>query len=114
MRVQVVIIGGGPSGLLLGQLLHRRGIDAVVLERKTRDYVLGRIRAGVLETGLVQLMEEAGCARRLHAEGYILDGTCIANGDDSFHIDFRALTGTPVVVYGQTELTRDLYDARAD
>ncbi len=114
MRVQVVIIGGGPSGLLLGQLLHRRGIDAVVLERKTRDYVLGRIRAGVLETGLVQLMEEAGCARRLHAEGYIHDGTCIANGDDSFHIDFRALTGTPVVVYGQTELTRDLYDARAD
>lgn len=112
MRTQVVIIGGGPSGLLLGQLLHRRGIDAMVLERKTRAYVLGRIRAGVLETGLVKLMEEAGCAERLHAEGYVHDGTRIANGDETFHIDFRALTGTPVVVYGQTELTRDLYDAR--
>jgi p-hydroxybenzoate 3-monooxygenase len=66
MRTQVVIIGGGPSGLLLGQLLHRRGIEAVVLERKTRDYVLGRIRAGVLETGLVGLMEEACVGERLH------------------------------------------------
>lgn len=113
MRTQVAIIGGGPSGLLLGQLLHRRGIDAVVLERKTRDYVLGRIRAGVLETGLVKLMEEAGVAERLHREGFVHDGTQVAFNGEMFHVDFKALTGTSVVVYGQTELTRDLYDARA-
>lgn len=112
MRTQIVVIGGGPSGLLLGQLLHRAGIDAVVLERKTRDYVLGRIRAGVLETGLVKLMEEAGVADRLHAEGFVHDGTQIAVGDQMFHVDFKALTGTPVIVYGQAEVTRDLYDAR--
>ncbi|MFV0490438.1 MAG: 4-hydroxybenzoate 3-monooxygenase [Pseudorhodobacter sp.] len=112
MRCQVAIIGGGPSGLLLGQLLHRRGIEAVVLERKTRDYVLGRIRAGVLEVGLVDMLEEAGCADRLHSEGFVHDGTTVAYGNESFHIDFKALIGTPVVVYGQTEVTRDLYDAR--
>jgi p-hydroxybenzoate 3-monooxygenase len=113
MRTQVAIIGGGPSGLLLGQLLHRRGIDAVVLERKTREYVLGRIRAGVLETGFVKLMEEAGVAERLHREGFVHDGTQIAFGGEMFHVDFKALTGTSVVVYGQTEVTQDLYDARA-
>lgn len=112
MRSQVVIIGGGPSGLLLGQLLHRKGIDAVVLERKTRDYVLGRIRAGVLETGFVNLMREAGVAERMDAESIVHDGTVIAYGEDQFRVDFVEATGESVLVYGQTELTRDLYDAR--
>lgn len=112
MKTQVAIIGGGPSGLLLAQLLHTRGIDSVVLERKTKNYVLGRIRAGVLEQGLVKLMEEAGCADRLHAEGILHDGTLMSYGDEMFRVDFTEHTGTPVVVYGQTEVTRDLYNAR--
>ncbi len=112
MKTQVAIIGGGPSGLLLAQLLHTRGIDSVILERKTKDYVLGRIRAGVLEQGLVRLMEEAGCAERLHAEGISHDGTLVSYGDELFRVDFTEHTGTPVVIYGQTELTRDLYEAR--
>ncbi|WP_108482400.1 4-hydroxybenzoate 3-monooxygenase [Oceaniglobus ichthyenteri] len=112
MKTQVAIIGGGPSGLLLAQLLHTRGIDSVVLERKTKDYVLSRIRAGVLEQGLVKLLEEAGCADRLHAEGISHDGTLISYGNELFRIDFKEHTGTPVIVYGQTEVTRDLYAAR--
>lgn len=112
MKTQVVIVGGGPSGLLLSQLLGRRGIDSVILERKTKDYILGRIRAGVLEQGLVGLMEEAGCADRLHAEGMVHDATLISYGEEMFRIDFIELTGTPVIIYGQTEVTRDLYAAR--
>lgn len=112
MRTQVVIIGGGPSGLLLSQLLHVHGIESVVLERKTKDYVLGRIRAGVLEQGFVQLMEEAGVADRLHAEGLCHDGTLLSYNDEIFRVDFAALTGKPVLVYGQTEVTSDLYEAR--
>jgi p-hydroxybenzoate 3-monooxygenase len=112
VKTQVAIIGGGPSGLLLSQLLHTRGIDSVVLERKTKDYVLARIRAGVLEQGLVGLMEQAGCAERMHAEGFPHDGTLISYGDEMFRVDFAKHTGTPVMVYGQTEVTRDLYEAR--
>ncbi|MCV2882208.1 4-hydroxybenzoate 3-monooxygenase [Actibacterium sp. XHP0104] len=112
MRTQVCIIGGGPSGLLLSQLLHNKGIDTIILERKTRDYVLSRIRAGVLEKGFVELMREAGVGKRMDAKSYIHDGTVIAYGNEEFRIDFTAHTGTPVVIYGQTELTRDLYDAR--
>ncbi|MGB0410848.1 MAG: 4-hydroxybenzoate 3-monooxygenase [Pikeienuella sp.] len=112
MKTQVAIIGGGPSGLLLSQLLHTRGIESVVLERQTKDYVLGRIRAGVLEQGLIKLMEEAGCAERLHTEGIAHDGTLISYGDELFRVDFSEHTGTPVVIYGQTEVTRDLYAAR--
>ena len=93
MRTQVAIIGGGPSGLLLSQLLHRRGIDTIVLERKTKEYVLSRIRAGVLETGFVELMREAGVASRMDEECIIHDGTVIAYDDTEFRIDFRELTG---------------------
>lgn len=112
MKTQVIIIGGGPSGLLLSQLLHVRGIESVVLERKTKDYVLGRIRAGVLERGLVSLMEEAGCAARMHAEGFTHDGTLVSYGDEMFRVDFAKHAGKPVMVYGQTEVTRDLFTAR--
>ncbi|MDV4143448.1 4-hydroxybenzoate 3-monooxygenase [Shimia sp. FJ5] len=112
MRTQVAIIGGGPSGLLLSQLLHKEGIDSVVLERKTRDYVLGRIRAGILEQGFVDLMHEAGVGERMDRESFVHDGTVVSYGDEEFGINFKDLTGTSVVVYGQTEVTRDLYDAR--
>jgi p-hydroxybenzoate 3-monooxygenase len=113
MRTQVVIIGSGPSGLLLGQLLVKSGIDAVILEQKTRDYVLGRIRAGVLEQGTVGLIDEAGAGARMRREGLVHDGTEIAFGGERHRIDFRALTGKTVMVYGQTEVTRDLMDVRA-
>lgn len=112
MKTQVAIIGGGPSGLLLSQLLHTRGIRSVVLERKTKEYVLGRIRAGVLERGLVDLMAEAGVADRMEKEGYPHEGTLISYGDEEFRIDFEDHTGQSVMVYGQTEVTRDLYEAR--
>lgn len=112
MKTQVAIIGGGPSGLLLSQLLYSRGIESIVLERKTKDYVLGRIRAGVLERGLVELMTEAGVAERMHREGYPHDGTLISYGNEEFRIDFADHTGHSVMIYGQTEVTRDLYEAR--
>lgn len=109
---QVVIIGGGPSGLLLSQLLHVRGIESVVLERKTKGYVLGRIRAGVLERGLLSLMQEAGVSDRMEREGLTHDGTLISYGNQMFRVDFKHHTGNSVMVYGQTEVTRDLYEAR--
>ena len=112
MRTQVCIIGAGPSGLLLSQLLHNQGIDSIVLERKTKAYVLSRIRAGVLERGFVDLMRLAGVGDRMDAEGFVHDGTLIANGNDYFRIDFQARADSHVVIYGQTELTRDLYEAR--
>ncbi|MBR9766426.1 MAG: 4-hydroxybenzoate 3-monooxygenase [Rhodobacteraceae bacterium] len=112
MKTQVAIIGGGPSGLLLSQLLHTVGISSIVLERKTKDYVLGRIRAGVLEQGMVRLMRQAGVSERMDAEGYVHDGAVISNANELIALNFTELTGTPVLVYGQTEVTRDLYEAR--
>jgi p-hydroxybenzoate 3-monooxygenase len=114
MRTQVAIIGAGPSGLLLGQLLHKAGIDAVVLERQTGEYVLGRIRAGVLEQVCVDLLDEAGVGTRMHQEGLVHEGFEILMDGRRHRIDLNALTaGKTVLVYGQTELTRDLMDARA-
>src|SRR5258708_1146223 len=98
--------------MLLGQLLHRHGIDNVILERKDRDYVLARIRAGVLEQGTVNLLEQVGCAGRLHREGLIHDGVELAFGGARHRIDFKKATGKTVTIYGQTEVTRDLMDAR--
>jgi p-hydroxybenzoate 3-monooxygenase len=112
MRTQVAIIGAGPSGLLLGQLLHRQGIDTIILENRTAEYVLGRIRAGVIEQGMVALLEEAGVAGRLHSEGLVHDGTEITFDGKRHRIDFKKLTGKTVTVYGQTEITRDLMEAR--
>jgi p-hydroxybenzoate 3-monooxygenase len=112
-RAQVVIVGAGPAGLLLGQLLHRAGIEAVILERRSAEYVLGRIRAGVLEQGTVDVLERAGVATRLNAEGLQHDGVEIALHGRRHRIALRDLVGRSVTVYGQTEMTRDLMDARA-
>ena len=113
MRTQVVIVGAGPAGLLLGQLLHEAGIDNVILEARSADYVLGRIRAGVLEQTTVQLLEQARVAGRLHREGLRHAGAELAFDDRLHRIDFERLTGRCVTVYGQTEVTRDLMAARA-
>ena len=114
MRTQVAIIGAGPSGLLLGQLLHGAGIDNVIIERQTGDYVLGRIRAGVLEQGMVDLLRQAGVSQRMDAEGLVHDGFELALDGRQVHIDLKGLTGgKSVMVYGQTEVTRDLMAARA-
>ncbi|SEO04115.1 4-hydroxybenzoate 3-monooxygenase [Bradyrhizobium sp. OK095] len=113
MKVQVCIIGGGPSGLLLSQLLHLKGIDTIVLEKYSRDHVLARIRAGVLEHGFAKLMREAQCGERMDREGEIHNGFEIAHEGVLSHIDLHKHSGgNSVLVYGQTELTRDLYEAR--
>jgi p-hydroxybenzoate 3-monooxygenase len=113
MKVQVCIVGGGPSGLLLSQLLFRQGVDAIVLEKHSREYVLGRIRAGVLEHGFAKLMREAGCGERMDREGEVHEGVFISRDGQLNRIDLHKYSGgNSVLVYGQTEITRDLYDAR--
>jgi p-hydroxybenzoate 3-monooxygenase len=112
MRTQVAIVGAGPAGLLLGALLHRAGIDNVVLEQRSADYVLGRIRAGVLEQVAVDLLREAGVAARMDAQGLPHEGFEMTFGERRLRIDLRSLTGKQVMVYGQTEVTRDLMDHR--
>ncbi|GAB4215986.1 MAG: 4-hydroxybenzoate 3-monooxygenase [Rhodoferax sp.] len=114
LRTQVAIIGAGPSGLLLGQLLHKAGIDAVIIERVSGDYVLGRIRAGVLEQVAIDLLDEAGVGARMHREGLVHGGFDMLYCGKRHRVDLHGLTGGKnVMVYGQTEVTRDLMDARA-
>lgn len=112
MRTQVAIIGGGPSGLMLSQLLNRAGVRTIVLERKTRDYVLARVRAGILEAGTVDLLEQAGVAQRMHAEGHPHHGCYLTDDQQMIRVDFTESCGQQVMVYGQTEVTRDLYEAQ--
>lgn len=111
MKTQVVIVGSGPSGLMLAHLLWQAKIDCVVLERQTQDYVLGRIRAGVLEKVTVDLLDRIGVGTRKDAEGLIHDGFSLVTENKRIRIDMAALTGSTVTVYGQTEVTRDLMDA---
>jgi p-hydroxybenzoate 3-monooxygenase len=112
LRTQVAIIGAGPAGLMLGALLARRGIDSVILEAKSREYIEHRIRAGVLEQGTVDAMDEAGAGARMHQHGLIHEGTILRFGGRSHRIDFRALTGKAVMIYSQHELVRDLVAVR--
>jgi p-hydroxybenzoate 3-monooxygenase len=113
LRTKIAIIGAGPAGTLLGQLLHRHGIDNVILERKDRNYVLARIRAGVLEQGTVGLLEEVGVTERLHHEGLVHDGIELLFDGVRHRIDLKCASGgKTVTVYGQTEVTRDLMEAR--
>jgi p-hydroxybenzoate 3-monooxygenase len=114
MRVQVAIIGAGPAGLLLGQLLHRAGIDSLILESRSQEHVLARVRAGVLESGTVELLERAGVGARCRAEGLRHGGFDLAFGGGRHRIDLERLTGRSVTVYGQTEITKDLVQARAE
>lgn len=114
MRCQVAIVGAGPSGLLLGQILGRAGIDAVILERKSAEYVLGRVRAGVLEQGTVETLAAAGVGARMMRERLVHEGTQMAFDGRVHRIDFKELTGKTVTVYGQTDVTRDLMDARKE
>ncbi|OUR77467.1 4-hydroxybenzoate 3-monooxygenase [Alphaproteobacteria bacterium 46_93_T64] len=113
MRTQVVIVGGGPSGLLLSQILNLRGIESVLLERQSEAHVLGRIRAGVLEQGLVDMLRAADVGERMDKEGIVHHGFDISCNGERHHINLSELTdGKSVMIYGQTEVTHDLYDAR--
>ena len=112
MRTKVAIIGAGPAGLLLGQLLHTYGIDNVILERHTGEYVLGRIRAGLLEEGTVALLDEVGAGARAHDEGLVHEGIELAFAGGRHRIDLKEATGKTMMIYGQTEVTLDLMNAR--
>src|SRR5215470_11967047 len=113
VRTQVVIVGGGPAGLLLSHILDRNGIDSIVLERHSRAHVLARIRAGVLEAGTVELLRAVGLGERMDRDGHPHDGSAIAwAGRARFFIDTKKFTGKRMMAYGQTAITEDLYAAR--
>jgi p-hydroxybenzoate 3-monooxygenase len=114
IETDVIVIGGGPAGLLLSQLLDRHGVNSVVVEQRSRQYVLDRIRAGVVEFGSAQILRDAGVGTRMDAEGFVHEGTTLSFDGQPLRIDFQELTGKTVMVYGQTEITKDLYDARAE
>ena len=114
MRTQVVIIGGGPAGSLLSLLLQRRGISSVVLERRSQEYVLSRIRAGVLEHGTAETLRDLGIGARMQRDGFVHDGVNLAFLGRRLHIDFTRAVGRPVIIYGQTQVQHDLYDAMAE
>lgn len=111
MKTRVVIIGGGPSGLLLSKLLSSEGIDNIVLEKQSKQHVIGRVRAGVLENGTIEMLRLAGVSERLDKEGFMHDGVFLSFKNHGFRIDLKKLTNKNVTVYGQTEVTKDLYDA---
>jgi len=113
MRTKVLIVGAGPAGLLLGQLLHRHGIDNIILERQTGAYVLGRVRAGVIEQVTIDLLDEAGVGARMHTDGLVHEGVQICVDGVRHRVSFKEMTGKTVMVYGQTEITKDLMDGRA-
>ncbi|TMG78585.1 MAG: 4-hydroxybenzoate 3-monooxygenase, partial [Betaproteobacteria bacterium] len=99
-RVQVAIVGAGPAGLLLGQLLHLAGVDTIILERRSKDYVLGRIRAGLLEQGTVDLLDRTGVGKRLRAQGLVHEGLDVCFGGVRHRVDLHALSGRKVTIYG--------------
>ncbi len=111
-RTQVAIVGAGPSGLLLSQLLHQHGVDSIILERQSPEYVAGRIRAGVLEQGTVDLLVQAKVGARMLSERLVHDGFALGFAGKSFRVDLKGLTGDAVSVYGQTEVTKDLMETR--
>lgn len=110
-RTQVAIIGGGPAGSLLAYLLHLEGIESVILELRSREHVLGRVRAGVIEYGSGEVLRRAGLGERMDREGFVHEGVNLAFADRMIHVDFKGLTGKYVIIYGQTQVQHDLYEA---